>query len=311
MLMYEKLKMKPHQFQSFTGLKVHEFQNMLETAEGHYDLFEKKRLGQRKRQRKIGAGRQFRHNLADQMLMCLVHLRLHLTMSVLGYLFDLHDSNICRNLSRMRKFLRKQLPGPRGIMAAQKKINSIEELYRLYPELKAIVDGTEQPIQRPKDAQKQKDYYSGKKKQHTIKKQLMVNRDGLILDLSPSVEGKRHDFKVFEETAVMDKIIPKDVEVLLDSGYQGAKRDHPDRKICLPVKATKLRPLNQIQKAANRKLSRARVRVEHAIRWLKRFRILSDRFRHPLRCHDEIFSVVAGLVNRMKMERLGLTIPGF
>ena len=35
-------------------------------------------------------------------------------------------------------------------------------------------DGTERPIQRPKDAQVQKTYYSGKKKQHTIKNNLVI-----------------------------------------------------------------------------------------------------------------------------------------
>ena len=310
MLTYEKLMLKPRQFQSFTGIRTEEFQKMLENAEGSYQRFEQKRLGTRKRQRKIGAGRQFKHSLADRMLMCLVHLRLHLTCSVMGYLFGLNDSNICRNLAQMRRLLRKQLPEPAQIMAAQKKISSIEELFRLYPDLKAIVDGTEQPIQRPKDKEKQKAYYSGKKKRHTIKTQLTVNRDGLILDTSMAVEGKRHDFKLFEDHETLEKTIPKEVEVLLDSGYQGAEKNHPDRIVHLPKKATKLHPLNDAQKEANRRLSQIRVRVEHVIGRMKRFKILSERFRHRLSSYDEIFSVVAGLVNFMRIERLGLAVPG-
>lgn len=310
MLSYEKLKMKPHQFQSFTGIRPNEFDKILERAEAGYDRFEQKRLGGRKRQRKIGAGRKFKHLLAHRILMSLVHLRLNLTDVVIGYLFDLDASNVCRNLSQMRKLLRQHLPEPSKLMAAQKKINSVEELFRLYPDLKVIVDGTEQPIERPKNQDRQKHYYSGKKKRHTVKKQVTVNKDGLILSVSPAVEGKRHDYKVFQDNHTMEELIPKEAEVLLDSGYQGAQKDHPDRTIHLPRKATRLHPLGEEDKASNRALSSERVRVEHAIGRLKFFEILSDRFRHALDSYDEIFSVVAGLVNFMRIERMGLAIPG-
>lgn len=309
MLTYERLKMKPHQFQSFTGIRPNEFDKILEQAEAGYERFEHKRLGRRKRQRKLGAGRKFKHDLQDRILMCLVDLRLNLTCTVMSYLFGLNESNICRNLHQMRKLLKRHLPEPARIMAAQKKISSVEELFHLYPDLKVIVDGTEQPLERPKNQDKQRRYYSGKKKRHTIKKQVTVNRDGLILSVSPAAEGKRHDYKVFQDNHTMEELIPKEVEALLDSGYQGVQKDHPERKIHLPKKATKLHPLGEEAKALNRALSSERVRVEHAIGRLKFFKILSERFRHALDSYDEIFSVVAGLVNFMRIERLRLTIP--
>lgn len=309
MLIYEKLKRKPRHFQSFTGMPVHAFEKMFAGLEDAHDQFEQKRLGSRRRQRAIGAGRDFKHDLATRVMMCLIHLRLNLTVAVMGYLFDLDQANISRNLSQMRRFLNRHLPEPSRMKTVRKKINSLEELYRLYPDLKAIVDGTEQPIQRPKDPEKQKTYYSGKKKRHTIKKQIVANQEGLILDISPAVEGKRHDFKLFEDHETLSQVIPKEVEVLADSGYQGAEKLAPDRKISLPVKATKLHPLTEAEKDANRALSKVRVRIEHVIGCLKRFRILSDRFRHRLDSYDEIFSAVAGLVNFMSMQRLGLVIP--
>lgn len=309
MLIYEKLKKKPHQFQSFTGMPVREFEKMFSELQDTHEQFEQRRLGGRLRQRALGAGRSFKHDLATRVLMCLVHLRLNLTVAVMGYLFDLDQANISRNLVQMRGFLNRHLPKSPRIKAAQGKINSLEELYRLYPDLKAIVDGTEQPIQRPQDSEKQKSYYSGKKKRHTIKKQIVVNRDGLILDTSPAVEGRRHDFKLFEDHQTLSQVIPKEVEVLADSGYQGAEKLDPDRKIRLPKKASKLHPLTEEQKAGNRALSSIRVRVEHVLGRLKCFRILSDRFRHRLGSYDEIFDTVAGLINFMRIQRLGLIIP--
>jgi hypothetical protein len=230
MLTYQKLKMKPHQFQSFTGIRVREFEKILECAQTGYKPFEQKRLGGRKRARKIGAGRHFKLPLEDRILLCLVHLRLNLTCTVMSYLFDLNESNVCRNVRHMKQLMKDGLPEPARLMAAQKKINSVEELFRLYPDLKAMVDGTEQPIQRPEDKEKQKTYYSGKKKRHTIKKQVIINTDGLILDTTPACEGRRHDYKVFQETGTLSEKIPESVSVLLDSGYQVSRTRSSGRK---------------------------------------------------------------------------------
>ena len=311
MLTYERLKMKPHQFQSFTGIRVNEFEKILERAQDGYKHFEQKRLGGRKRTRKIGAGRHFKLSLENRILLALVHLRLNLTSTVMSYLFDLDESNVSRNIALIKGLLNGELPEPAKLMAAQKKINSVEELFQLYPDLKAIVDGTEQAIQRPKDRERQKAYYSGKKKRHTIKTQIITNLDGLIVDCAPAVEGRRHDFKVFEETRALTETIPKEVTVLADSGYQGAQNGQPAGKVQLPKKATKLHPLSQEEKASNRALSQVRVKVEHAIGRMKHFKILSERFRHRLSSYDDTFSVVAGLVNFMRIERLSLSIPGW
>lgn len=309
MVTCQKLQRKPHQFQSFTGMTPDEFEKMFAGLEDKHEKFEQKRLGKRQRQRAIGAGRVFKHDLATRVLMCLVHLRLNLTTVVMGYLFNLDPANISRNITQMRSFLKRQLPEPARIGRRGKKINSLEELYRIYPDLEAIVDGTEQPIQRPQDSEKQKSHYSGKKKRHTVKKQIVVNRQGLIVDVSPAAEGKRHDFRLFKDHQTLKEVIPKEVRVLADSGYQGADKEGEGRDIRLPDKATKLRPLTEAQKAANRALSKVRVRVEHALGRLKCFRILSDRFRHRLSSYDEIFDTVAGLVNFKRIHKLGLAMP--
>ena len=57
-------------------------------------------------------------------------------------------------------------------------------------------DGTERPIQRPKDAQVQKAYYSGKKKQHTLKNNLVINVACKVVLLTPSFEGRIHDKQI-------------------------------------------------------------------------------------------------------------------
>ena len=47
-------------------------------------------------------------------------------------------------------------------------------------------DSTECPIQRPKDRETQKAHYSGKKKQHTVKNNILINTDSKAVFLTPS-----------------------------------------------------------------------------------------------------------------------------
>ena len=46
-------------------------------------------------------------------------------------------------------------------------------------------------IPRPKDATVQETYYSGKKKRHTVKNNVLVNAKGEIVLLTPTCEGKK------------------------------------------------------------------------------------------------------------------------
>ena len=57
-------------------------------------------------------------------------------------------------------------------------------------------DGVERPIQRPKDAEAQKAYYSGKKKQHTVKNNILVNSESKVVFLTLSYEGRTHDKRI-------------------------------------------------------------------------------------------------------------------
>ena len=66
-----------------------------------------------------------------------------------------------------------------------------------------ILDGTERPIQRPKNNKNQKKAYSGKKKRHTRKNIYLVNKEKKILYLSPTKAGKIHDFKQFNYETIM------------------------------------------------------------------------------------------------------------
>ena len=97
-----------------------------------------------------------------------------------------------------------------------------------------IVDATETPIERPVKT-KQK-WYSGKKKFHTIKTQLVIEANtGKILSVETS-EGKMHDFKLWKKSK---KNISQNVEILADSGYQGMQEIYQNAKIPIKKKEEK------------------------------------------------------------------------
>ena len=59
------------------------------------------------RKRKIGTGRHFKLNLKDRFVMLLVYYRLYITYTLSGFLFDLDQSNICRDIQKIEQLVRK------------------------------------------------------------------------------------------------------------------------------------------------------------------------------------------------------------
>jgi hypothetical protein len=78
LLSYDRLSKKPLLFKSFTGLTVHEFDDIYDgEITKRYNKHENKRLSKRKdRERSIGAGRPFKLDVKDRFLMLLVYYRL-------------------------------------------------------------------------------------------------------------------------------------------------------------------------------------------------------------------------------------------
>ena len=135
-------------------------------------------------------------------------------------------------------------------------------------------------------------YYSGKKKQHTLKTQLLVSLQTEEIIALAFSNGKRHDFQLFKDSRVHAK-----AETVLeaDTGYQGLALIHPNS--LLPKKRSKNHPLSNQERKHNREIAKQRIFVEHAIRFVKRFRILSERYRNRRHRFALRFSLFAGICN--------------
>ncbi|WP_242027761.1 MULTISPECIES: transposase family protein [unclassified Limnothrix] len=104
--------------------------------------------------------------------------------------------------------------------------------------------------------------------------------------------GRTHDLRLWRESAF--RLAP-DRLCLADSGYQGLARDH--EATILPKRKPPRKCLPEVEKACNRALAAVRIRIEHAIRRLKRFRIFSGRYRNRRRRCGLRLHLLAGLLN--------------
>jgi hypothetical protein len=90
--------------------------------------------------------------------------------------------------------VRQCLPIPQKMYNLTKRLNTSDEVKPYFPGFMAFVDCTEQQMLRPADKNKRTIFYSGKKKRHTVKNQLMVNNHGYILHKAAHKKGRRHDY---------------------------------------------------------------------------------------------------------------------
>ena len=80
-----------------------------------------------------------------------------------------------------------------------------------------------------------------------------------------------------------------------DTGFQGIAKIHTNS--VLPKKRTKKNPLSKEDKRYNRAISSDRVLNEHVIGRIKRFKIVSDRYRNRRKRFALRFNLISGICN--------------
>lgn len=257
-------------FVYLTGLHASQFDQLVDVLR---PLWERRVVSvKRKEGRPWGIG-----GLADHLLTLLVTCRTHVTQAFLGCLYGVDRSAICRALARIEPIARRVIGVPKTPRLAAGEAEAI------------LIDCTEQPVERPK--RKQRCWYSGKKKRHTVKVEVIATGGGRIAALSDSHPGRNHDMEVRRRGPPL----PKGARAYVDSGYQGLQNAHRDTEF--PYRKPHGGRLTQDERDYNHALGSIRVGVEHSIGDIKTFRIASDRFRYPRRSHNTKLRIVAGLVN--------------
>ena len=221
MLTYNDLKEKPKEFLAATSLTVEEFELVLPIFRRKYrELFTPGLTRKGKpRQRKEGGGvKEKLRTDEDKLLFILVYQKTYPLQTMHGLQFGLSQSQTNYWIHRLLPILRESLAElgmvPERDPQAVAKNPLVNESA---PDL--LIDGTERRRQRPKDAQKQAEYYSGKKKAHTDKNILLANTHSRkVVYLSPTGMGKKHDKKIADENAIA---YPPGATLGKDIGFQG------------------------------------------------------------------------------------------
>ena len=159
----DRLRRSPNAFRQLTGITPDAFDRLLADLTPRYEQAEARRKGRPGRKRRPGAGRKHALTLADRLLMLLMYYRTCTTHAFLGFLFGVDDSAVGRNINPLQPLLA-------GIFRIPERKVTLdpEDLKELF------FDATERPIPRPSRGQRR--FYSGKKKRHTVKAQVVVVR---------------------------------------------------------------------------------------------------------------------------------------
>ena len=303
LLNYKTLSNKPSIFRSLTGLEITEFNSIYTNVDAKCSEYETKRLSRDNRIRKVGAGHPFKLQLQERLLMFLFYYRLYTSSTLTGVLFELDQSNVLKDIRKLEPLLKEVLPTPKKLHDKVKRLQTLQEIQEMFPELKAFLDATEQEIPRPKNKHKRKTHYSGKKKRHTVKTQLTVNKKNLIIQKTVHVKGSMHDYTLYKYS---HPHLPDKVCVDLNLGYLGIRADFPKLNCMLPIKkknpgrgkcGVKAQELSAEQKAFNKAFARERVVSEHVNSRVKKFLIWGGEFRNRLKHYDVMTDIVCGLLN--------------
>lgn len=291
MLKIERVIRQDRLLRALTGLNKKAFESLLSTFEQQYQ----QSLQSKSRKRAVGGGRKaLLQTIAAKLFFILFYFKCYPTFDLAGFIFGIHRSQAHYWVHKLQPVLEKTLK--RKMVLPERKISSIEEFIERYPTVKkVIIDGTERPIARPKDKQRQKLNYSGKKKRHTRKHIAAVDEKKRILILSKAREGKVHDKRAHDEDDIVGSI-PEEIPIEADSGFLGLQKQYEN--IHLPHKKPKGGELNEIQQEENRVLSSSRVVCENAFAGVKRYGAVSQIYRNRVNDFDDSLMLsAAGLWN--------------
>ena len=311
----ESLQQYPSAVKAFTGLPAEEFWALVAAVEARWVEARRARRARPGRRRAVGGGRRSAQPLAVRVAVVLTYLRLHVPQGVVGWLFGVSQAAVSRELREVLPVLHPCLPCPQvweavpeGVALPAEAALTVEHL----PGGRVLIDATEQRVARAQDDAVQRRYYSGKKKQHTLKTQVVTDDDHHIRAISAAVPGATHDKTLCDGVRTLDRL-PDGAAADADKGYQGlaaqvervavcevatrAEQQIPRLTVQTPHKKPKGGELTAEQRQDNHRLGSRRIRVEHCLGWLKNWAIVATRFRCAHHLYTTIMRTVCGLVN--------------
>ncbi|WP_017314932.1 IS5/IS1182 family transposase [Mastigocladopsis repens] len=285
--LFEHIQHHPLDAQRLIGLKYEQLEQLLEQAR---EVHNQKQVSSESKKVRIiagGGGRRPKLSLEEQIILTLTYLRHLTTFQLLGIQFGVSETTANDTFNYWFPILGELLP-PSLLEQVKKNSSDYQVVQEILTEFELIVDSYEQPRERPGEYEEQKEYYSGKKKNHTMKNQIIVlPEEKDIIDVVAGKPGTKSDINLFREH---------------QKGFDPNQRFHGDKayageeSIKTPTKKPKKQELTPEQKERNKELAKERIFVEHLIRVVKIFRVAQERFRLNPNKYEQIIMTICGLV---------------
>ncbi|MET9921566.1 transposase family protein [Streptomyces sp. NPDC006435] len=252
------------------------------------------------RKREAGAGARHRLVFVDRLVATLIHLRHDLPHAALALLFGVDRSTITRATAEIRGLLAERgcaVPDRPGL-----RLRTLTDVlaYARAEGTELRLDATEVQVRRPPAGRGgRRAFIPGKKKQNTMKATVVADHQGRTLWTDALRPGRMHDATAARNEGIGTcfQHFP-DVEVLLDDGYPGLRRDHPGQAVTPPRKGNKISPPEVLEARlrARHRHSSKRITVEHALADHKRWKQLA-RWTHRRENLPATYRAIAGLVS--------------
>ena len=241
-------------------------------------------------------------------LLGLIESRSNEQQAKLGVWFDVDQSTVSRYLKFAKPLVEEILPTAKKMTGIIKSIKTKKEFEKLVPKSTLLPDGTEVSKERSQNKDERKASYSGKKKDFTWTTNIVTSLDGLILWSGKTFKGATHDLAMLKQNKIdlgrwskgmFKKDTPegKRITVLADKGYIGLEKYYPGIKFVMPKKKPKGRELTAREKTRNKKISSKRIKVEHAIGVMKRWKVMKDSYDGTIDDFELDFSICTGHAN--------------
>ena len=286
-LILDTLEKKPKEAKRLLGISYEEFNKLVDLVKQLHEHQIKLREKQKVRINRQGGGNKPKLSIKDQVLLTIIYLRHNPTFQMLGIQFEVSESTAHYPFHYWQSILEQVLP-PSLLEQVKKSPSEEEWIKEIIASLELIVDSWESNRERPKSYQEQKSCYSGKKKNHTYKNQVIILPKGEdIIDVVLGELGPKSDISIWRKS--QDKF-KQGQKFRGDKAYVGEPQiERPHKK---PTKGE----LTEKQKTENQESAKQRIYVEHIIRVIKIFRVAQSTFRLNSQKYSSIMRTICGLV---------------
>lgn len=291
---YEIISKNPSQFLALTSLHPPEFEILLENFAPVCEKYFRYRTLEGKRRKIVTSSEHGNAKLrgsAQKLFFLLVYLKTNTLQAHQAASFGISQPKVSRLSGLLLSLLNDTLSGMQLPPFRDGAILSSQ--LAQHPSKIFLYDGLERGILRNACDQAQEQEYSGKKKGHRVKNNVLCDQTQYIHYLSPTETGSVHDHKIAQEYPLT---LPKGSVLKQDLGFLG--HCPADVIVEMPFKTPKNGQLDFGQKLYNKILSSTRVVIEHANSGVKRLKMVKDTVRiHSTLFRDQLIVVACALHN--------------